>query len=148
MTREISSTKRAYIAGFFDGDGSIYVRMKPNQTYRFGFQFAPSVILFQSMKDKRGFEEVCSSLPFGYIRERNDGILEYTINRRNDILLFLRLVEPYVVLKRKQVLLMRKILIKKEGVRSAEDFIQLAELVDEFRELNYSKKRRVHVLTP
>lgn len=148
MTRVISSTKRAYIAGFLDGDGSVYVRMKPNSTYRFGFQFAPSIILFQSAKDREGFEKMCSVLPFGYIRERKDGVLEYTINRKEDIRSFLRLVEPYVVLKRKQVLLMKEIITKKERVKSAEDFTQLARLVDRFRELNYSKKRKVHVLTP
>jgi intein-encoded DNA endonuclease-like protein len=148
MQKHYSSTTRAYIAGFLDGDGSIYVRMKPNKTYRYNYQFAPSVILFQSAKDREGFEKICSQIGLGYIRERKDGVLEYTINRRDHILSFLDLVEPYVVLKSKQVSLMREILMLKETVKTKQDFIKLATLVDRFRELNYSKKRRRHTLTP
>jgi len=39
-------------------------------------------------------------------------------------------------------------LAKKNEVKSKKDFIELAELVDKFRELNYSKKRKRHILTP
>ena len=136
------------MAGFLDGDGSIYVRMKPNPTYKFGFQFAPSIILFQSSKERKKFRELCSLIGVGYIRERNDGILEYTINRKDAILTFLKFVKPYAILKRRQILLMEKILGKKESVKNKKDFYQLALLVDAFRDLNYSKKRKKHKLTP
>ena len=56
MKKLISQTKRAYLAGFLDGDGSIYVQLKPNKTYRFGFQDAPYIVLFQSQKDQKNFE--------------------------------------------------------------------------------------------
>ena len=80
MYKRISLTQRAYLAGFLDGDGSIYVRAKPNSSYRFGFQIAPYIILFQSAKDKKKFEKVCSLIDFGYMRERKDGILEERSN--------------------------------------------------------------------
>jgi hypothetical protein len=38
MYKKISTIKKAYLAGFLDGDGSIYVRLKPNQDCKFGFQ--------------------------------------------------------------------------------------------------------------
>lgn len=142
MSQLISSKTRAYIAGFLDGDGSIYVRMKPNATYKYGFQFAPSVILFQSSKDRKGFEKICSLIELGYIRERKDGVLEYTINKRDNIREFLNIVEPYVILKEKQVALMKTILNAKENIKTKNDFVKLAKLVDKFRELNYSKKRK------
>ena len=148
MSKQISLTKRAYLAGFLDGDGSIYVRLKPNVTYRYGYQVAPYIILFQSIKDKTNFLRVCSMLDCGYLRERNDGILEYTINRKDSIISFLKLVKPYVILKREQVKLMLQILKKKERVKRKEDFIELMELIDKFRDLNYSKKRIRHKLTP
>src|SRR3990167_6941591 len=110
MKKFISSTTKAYLAGFLDGDGSIYVRLKPNSDYRYGFQVAPAVILFQSAQDRVQFEELCSLINLGYIRERNDGILEYTINKMDNIREFLSLVEPFVILKKKQVALMKKIL--------------------------------------
>lgn len=143
-----SSIQKAYLAGFLDGDGSIYVRLKPNTSYRYGFQVALYIILFQSSKDRSKFEEVCSLIGLGYIRERKDGILEYTINRMDDIHKFLLAIKPFVILKRKQVALMMDILDQKKKVKNAKDFSVLMEMIDSFRELNYSKKRKHRTLTP
>ena len=147
--RKLSESQKAYLAGFLDGDGSIYVRLKPNSTYKYGFQFAPSVILFQSVKDREKFQRVCNLInDLGYMRERKDGILEFTIGKQDNILKFMQMVEPYVLLKDKQVQLMQKILHLKPRVKSKTDFIKLAKLVNAFRDLNYSKKRKKHILTP
>jgi hypothetical protein len=146
--RSISSIQKSYIAGFLDGDGSIYVRLKPNSSYRYGFQIAPYIILFQSAKDRSKFEEICSLIGLGYIRERKDGILEYTINKVDDIRTFLLTVKPFVILKRKQVALMINILDQKKKVENSKDFEVLMKMIDTFRELNYSKKRKHRTLTP
>ena len=138
----------AYIAGFLDGDGSIYVRLKPNPTYRYGFQVAPHIVLFQSKKNQINFERICSLIKLGYIRERKDGILEYIINKKEAIKLFLKIIKPFVVLKNKQVELMIRILDQKEKIKDKKDFNSLAKLIDKFRELNYSKKRKRYTLTP
>ncbi|MBI2676849.1 MAG: LAGLIDADG family homing endonuclease [Candidatus Yanofskybacteria bacterium] len=147
MKKNLSSIKRAYLAGFLDGDGSIYVRAKLNSDYRYGFQVAPAIILFQSAKDRSKFEEVCSLINLGYIRTRNDGILEYTINKIDNIIEFLKLVEPFVILKRKQVVLMKQIIEQKKKVKQQKDFEALLKLIDSFRELNYSKRRKIRTLT-
>ena len=146
--KSFSSIQKAYLAGFLDGDGSIYVRLKPNTSYRYGFQVAPYVILFQSAKDRSKFEEICSLIGLGYIRERKDGILEYTINRIDNIKEFLSLIRPFVILKRKQVELMLTIIEQKQKVENKQDFKALMDLIDSFRELNYSKKRKKRTLTP
>lgn len=143
-----SSTKRAYLAGFLDGDGSIYVRLKPNKDYKYGFQVAPYIILFQSAKDRVKFEKLCSLINLGYIRERKDGILEYTISRIDNIRNFLEIVRPFVILKKEQVKLMIKILNLKKKIKNYQDFQKLMKLIDSFRELNYSKKRKYRTLTP
>jgi len=148
MSKIISTTKKAYLAGFIDGDGSIYVRLKPNSTYKYGFQISPYIILFQSIKEIEKFRKVCALINCGYMRERNDGILEYTINRRDEIIKFLKLIKPYLILKEKQADLMIKILNQKSKVKNKKDFNKLAELIDEFRKLNYSKKRKRYNLTP
>ena len=138
----------AYLAGFIDGDGSIYVRLKPNDSYRYGFQVAPYIILFQSAKDKAGFAKVCQLLDCGYLRERKDGILEYTIGRKEEILALVKAIKPYLILKRQQAELLEKIMELKASVKSAKDFAKLMELVNRFGDLNYSKKRIKHKLTP
>ena len=148
MKISIPLVKKAYLAGFLDGDGSIYVRLKPNTDYRYGFQVAPSIVLFQSAKDRDKFEEICNLINLGYIRERKDGILEYTINRIDNIKEFLSLIRPFVILKRKQVELMLTIIEQKQKVENKQDFKALMDLIDSFRELNYSKKRKKRTLTP
>ncbi len=148
MKKLISPIKRAYLAGFLDGDGSIYVQSKPNSTYRFGYQIAPYIVLFQSQKDQQNFEQLCSMINLGYMRTRKDGILEYIIGKQENIIQFIHLVEPYVVMKKLQIKLIKQIIIEKSNVQSKEDFDFLLKLIDTFRELNYSKTRKIRTLTP
>ena len=148
MKKLISQTKRAYLAGFLDGDGSIYVQLKPNKTYKFGFQIAPYIVLFQSQKDQKNFEQLCSMINLGYMRVRKDGILEYIIGRQENIIKFIKLVETYVIMKKLQIVLLKKIIVAKSKVENKKDFQALAKLIDTFRELNYSKNRKVRTLTP
>ena len=144
---KLSLVQKSYIAGFLDADGSIYVQAKINKTYKYGYQIAPYVVLFQSKQDK-GFEQICRLIGAGYIRERKDGITEYIIGRLDEIVEFLKTIEPYVLLKKEQIQLMKKIIETKKKVANKQDFEVLIKLVDEFRELNYSKKRKVRILTP
>ena len=148
MLKGLSSTQVAYIAGFIDGDGSIYVQSKPNTSYRYGFQIAPYIVLFQSSKSKENFSKLCSLIGLGYMRERKDGILEYIVNKQDAVYSLIKKIAPYIMLKKKQIVLMLQVLEKKSLVRSKKDFIALMDLVDRFRALNYSKKRNKHKLTP
>lgn len=148
MSQKISSTQKAYLAGFLDGDGSIYVQLKPNSSYRYKFQVAPYIVLYQSLKDKSNFLRICSLIGLGYMRERSDGILEYIIGKTDNIKRFLALVFPYLILKKEQASLMNKILEAKEKVKDRKDFTKLMKLIDRFRNLNYSKKRKNRIVTP
>ena len=137
----------AYIAGFLDGDGSIYVRAKPNPAYRHGYQVAPYVAFFQSQTSSQ-FPDVMSQIGYGRLRVRNDGMYEYTIAKHEELKDFLIKIKPYLQLKKRQANLMLEILELKKQVASAKDFDALLERIEEFRTLNYSKKRIKRVLTP
>ena len=145
---KITQTQLAYLAGFIDGDGSIYVRLKPNDTYRYGFQIAPYIVLFQSAKDEVSFQKICKLLNCGYVRKRKDGILEYTIGRQEEIQDLIKVIKPYLILKRPQADLLERIFKTKAKVKNSKDFSRLMELINKFGELNYSKKRIKHKLTP
>ena len=147
MQNQKSKIQAAYLAGFLDGDGSIYVRAKPNSTYKYGFQIAPYIVFFQSRKEEVNFRKIFLNINYGYMRIRKDGILEYTIGRKEDIISLINLIKPYLVLKRRQADLIIEILNKKENIKNIQDFKKLLDLVDRFRELNYSKKRKKHKLT-
>ena len=145
---KLTQTQLAYLAGFIDGDGSIYARLKPNDTYRYGFQIAPYIILFQSAKDETNFNKICKMLNCGYLRKRKDGILEYTIGRKEEILALIKAIKPYLILKRQQADLLEEIFKRKALVKSAKDFAKLMDLINKFADINYSKKRIKHKLTP
>lgn len=137
----MSVAQRAYIAGFLDGDGSIYVRLKPNKTYRFRYQVAPNIVFFQAKKEIEGLRKIHAMTGVGYIRERNDGIIEYTIGDVTSIIELIDAIHPYLYLKQQQAFIMLQILREKKLVKTGVDFLNLCSLIDKFRELNYSKRR-------
>ena len=140
--KELSSEKKSYLAGFLDGDGSIYVRLKPNTT-RFGYQMIAYVAFFQSGKHREEFERVCKFIPFGQMRLRKDGILEYTISKQEEIIEFLLKIKDYLVMKKPQAELVLEVMKLRRDIRDEKDFKNLMSKVETFRELNYSKKRKV-----
>src|SRR3989338_3673039 len=144
---KLSLTQRAYIAGLLDADGSIYVRAKPNPTYRFGYQIAPYIVFYQSSKSNV-FKNMYSILPFGKVRIRNDGVTEFIVSKRDDLVEFVQIIEPFLILKQKQITLLKKILKAKELVQDEKDFEKILQLCNEFQNLNYSKKRKIRTLIP
>ncbi|PJC51433.1 MAG: hypothetical protein CO031_02585, partial [Candidatus Nealsonbacteria bacterium CG_4_9_14_0_2_um_filter_37_38] len=77
-----------------------------------------------------------------------DGILEYIIGKTDNIKKFLAMIFPYIILKKEQASLMIKILEAKKKVKNKKDFTELMKLIDRFRNLNYSKKRKNRIVTP
>ncbi len=138
---ELKKEQKAYIAGFLDGDGSVHVRLKPNSTYRFHFQISPSVVFYQSKKEKEFLNWLKKTINRGYIRERKDGIVEYILGDVKSIEDLLKEILPYLKLKEKQAKLMLKVLLLKKNIKEAKDFLRLAGEIDKFQKLNYSKKR-------
>jgi len=144
---KLSSEQKAYFAGFLDGDGSIYVRAKPNRTYRFGYQIAPYVVFYQSSKSDL-FKRVYSRIGFGHVRVRSDGVTEYIISKHDDIVMFVKNIQPFLILKRKQAMLVLQILKQKELVKNEKDFEKLLQLCNQFQILNYSKRRKIRTIHP
>ncbi len=142
-----SQTFLVYIAGFLDGDGSIYVRAKPNTSYRYGYQIAPYVVFFQSSSETK-FPDLMKQIKYGRMRIRNDGMYEYTIGKHEELEIFLNEIKPFLYLKKAQAELMLDILHTKKKVKSAKDFACLLEKIEQFRSLNYSKKRIKRTLIP
>jgi intein/homing endonuclease len=137
-------TKKAFIAGFLDADGSIYVRLKPNKDYRFDFQVAPYIVFFQKKEKKKILEYLKNLLQVGYLRTRRDGIVEYTIGDVAGLRKVIEIVLPYIVLKERQLELLGEILDFKSKIKTGKDFLRLAKMIDRFEGLNYSKKRFVN----
>lgn len=138
--RFIEPIKLAYIAGFPDGDGSIFFQIIPRKDYKQKFQIRSSIAFYQKTNNVQILDWLKEVFEIGYIRHRKTGISDYTIVDSKEVYEILKLLEPFVILKKKQVNLGIKILeLKNSGV----DFLEICKIVDNFKELNYSKKRKI-----
>ena len=139
--RFMDPTTIAYISGFLDGDGSIFFQIISRPSYKLKFQIRSSIAFYQDTKNKEILEWLKEIFGVGYIRHRKTGISDYTIVEPKEVYRILKLLQPYVKLKKKQVEIGIEILNKLESEKSKENFLEICKLVDKFKELNYSKKR-------
>ena len=136
-------TVLAYIAGFLDGDGSIFFQIVPRKDYKQKFQIRSSIAFYQKTEFAEILDWLKEIFGAGYIRHRKTGISDYTIVDSKEAFKILKLLQPYVKLKKKQVELGLQIFEKLENKKSNQDFLEICKLVDKFKELNYSKKRKL-----
>ncbi|KKQ92892.1 MAG: Homing endonuclease [candidate division CPR2 bacterium GW2011_GWC1_39_9] len=136
MQKELLS----YIAGFLDGDGCIMAQLVHRKDYRYGYQIRLSIVFYQKEQKIEFLEWLKTKLKYGYIRNRNDGMAEYTIVGPQYVQEILIKLLPYLRLKRKLAELVLEISrIPKQ--LTAKEFLQYAELVDLTAKYTYSKKR-------
>ena len=134
-------TVLAYIAGFLDGDGSIFFQVVRKADYCLGFQIRSSIAFYQKTENERILFWLKEQLAGGYIRRRKTGISDYTVVDQRDVRRILELLSPYVRLKSEHVRLGLEIFehfpLKDDPAR----LILVSRLVDRFQSINYSKKR-------
>jgi len=131
----------AYIAGFLDGDGSIISQIVKEDKYIYKFKIRISIVFFQKTKNKWILLWLKDILKYGYIRDRNDGMSEYTIISADPVKTLLQKLRDYIKLKKNLVNLVLKIIEDKKNIKSVEDFIEVCKLVDLTINLTYSKRR-------
>jgi len=141
----LTKLEKAYIAGFLDGDGCIMFQLIRRKDYRYGYQIRASVVFYQKTIHtghlfwlQKKFNEV------GYVRNRNDGMSEYTIVGISNVMAVLKILKPYVRLKKEHINVAFKIAKLLPRYKRLDDVIllQVSQLVDSFGSLNYSKRRR------
>ena len=134
----------AYIAGFLDGDGCIMLQLVYRHDYKYGYQIRASIVFYQKTQHVKFLFRLKDKLKHGYIRERNDGISEYTIVGVSPVKSIITLLMPYLRLKKKQSELTLTILNEMPvtgRVMTPKLLMKLSTKVDKFVELNYSKRR-------
>ena len=141
--RFMGSTTLAYIAGFLDGDGSIFFQIVPRSDYKQKFQIRASIAFYQDTTNVKILEWLKEQFGAGYIRHRKTGISDYTIVEPREVERILKLLKPYVKLKKKHVELGLEIINKLKSKKSDKDFLEICKLVDKFKDINYSKKRTI-----
>ena len=133
----------AYIAGFLDGDGSIFFQLIRKKDYCLGFQVRTSIAFYQKTKNEHILFWLKRQLLAGYIRHRKTGVSDYTIVESKEVRRILELLMPYVHRKREHVRLGLEILSRFPLSGDPTELISLSQMVDRFRTINYSKKRTI-----
>ncbi len=139
--RFVSNEELAYIAGFFDGDGCLMAQLVRRKDYIYGYQVRVSLVFYQKQSHQQILAWLKSKLKIGYIRQRNDGMAEYTIVGLNEVRQILTLLQPYLRLKKVlagKVLKLIEVYPKKMDPKK---LIRISRFVDETASFNYSKKR-------
>jgi hypothetical protein len=140
----VTKEELAYIAGFLDGDGCIMLQLVYRHDYVYGYQIRASIVFYQKAINASFLEWLRERLKYGYTRIRKDDMCEYTIVGVEPVREILKLLFPYLVLKRKQAELALEVLAEMPGKGkklTQKLLLSLAYEVDKFADLNYSKKR-------
>ena len=131
----------AYIAGFFDGDGSVRLQLQPRQNSKLGFRVRAIISFAQKTGHDESLKWIKGKLGIGYIYYRNDSMTELKIEGFESVGSILGKLKPFVHFKKKQVSLVLKALkILKE---KPDDILGIAKISDAISEVNYitTKKR-------
>jgi hypothetical protein len=150
MTTTNENEKYAYLAGFIDGDGSIYAQIKKNKTFKYKHQIQITVQVTQSTKRQWFLKQFETEIGAGNVRERSkkkedtkkDSVSDYMLTEQNKIVELLKRIQPFLRLKKKQANLVIRIIEQLPSTKDSQDkFLEVCALVDQVSELNDTKKR-------
>ena len=131
-----------YLAGFIDGDGSIFAQIVKKSDYKHKFQIRLTVQLTQLKKRKWFLEKIQKQIGAGTIRERGE-ILDYVLVETSNVATLLKQLKPFLVIKQKQANLVLRIIEQLPSTKDSLDkFLELCDFVDQVASLNDSKSRK------
>ena len=141
--KTLTAAERYYIAGFLDGDGSIFAQLVRGNGLKYKYRIRVSIGFYQNKRYRWFLIKLFKKFKCGSVRLRSDGICEYVITASDPIKTLLLQIKDCLLLKKKQANLILEILEKKTKIKSKGDFIETCKLVDKVAELNYSKKKTI-----
>ena len=130
----------AYIAGFLDGDGSIMLQLHRRDRGKDIFRVKTVICFYQDNRYRHDIEWIQQILGCGYVYTRNDHICELRIEGFKRVFEVLKLLQPYIRLKKRQVeLLLTLIPQLQQKLLSKQD---IAMWIQKMREYNYFSSQR------
>lgn len=138
--RTIPREDISYIAGFFDGDGSVRLQLQPRASSKLGFRVRTVISFAQKTGHDESLSWIQRKLQIGYIYNRNDSMTELKIEGFESVERILTIMKPFIHFKKKQVKLVLKALklLKKKDF----DILAIARISDEISEVNYATTKK------
>ena len=112
-----------------------------HKDYIFGYQVRVSLVFYQKNSHQEILSWLKTMLRFGYIRQRKDGMTEYTIVGLKEVKEILELLYPFLRLKKILAKEIIKLINSYPVKMTVRDLIRLSKIVDSTAKFNYSKKR-------
>lgn len=139
----LTHTQLAYLAGFLDADGSIFVRIIPKNDYVLKYQLYFTCNFSQKKKRIYILKYFCRILKIGIVRDRSDNMAELAINGMKNVEWLLRELKPYILIKQRQANLVLRIIEQIPSLNNnPEKFMELCRIADKVCLMNDSKNRQ------
>ena len=141
---KITKSDWAYIAGFFDGDGSLMVQFKNRRNTKTGFRPMITLCFYQDKRHAKPLSWFREKLGIGYLSERNDNMVELRVNGYNSCEKILKKLKPFIKFKKIQLNLSLEIIskLKKISKIGQKDILEIAKLADKISKENYLSANR------
>lgn len=140
--KTLSIAQASYLAGFIDGDGSIFAQIIRRNDYVLKFQIRVSVTCFQKSNRIHLLKDFEKEIGVGVTRDRGDGIAEFSLVGSKNVSSFLQQIQPYLRNKKKQANLILRLCEQINLTKNdPQKFLELCEIADRVAELNDSKNR-------
>ena len=138
----LTIAEKNYIAGFLDGDGSIFAQLVPGKSLKYKYRVRVTVGFYQHKKHRWFLMGLKKKLKCGVLRTKtNDNVMEFTITAADPVKNLLLQLSGCLLIKKRQANLVLELLEKKRNLKCKADFIEVCKLVDKVAALNYSKNR-------
>ena len=134
-----------YLAGFIDGDGSIFTRIIPRSDYVLKFQISCQISFIQKNRRRHELMQLHEWINnIGVFRDRKDGMSEINIVGVSTVRPFLQQIEPYLHFKKTQANLLLQIIERLTSTnKSPKYFLETCQLADRLAGYNDSRNRTV-----
>ena len=141
--KTLTIEERHYLAGFLDGDGSIFAQLVRGNDLKYKYRIRVSIGFYQNKRYNWFLKKLQKDLKCGSIRTKTDDVTEYIITGADPVKNLLFQLKDSLVLKKRQANLVLEILEQKKRIESKADFLKVCQLTDKVAMLNYSKKRTI-----
>lgn len=139
--KELQEKDLIYLAGFIDGDGSIFAQIVKKPDYKHKFQIRVTLQLTQLTKRRWFLDKIQNLIGAGTVRERGQ-ISDYVLVEPANVAALLKQLKPFLIIKQKQANLVLRIIEQLPSTKDSLDkFLELCDFVDQVASLNDSKKR-------